>query len=133
MNRNNTTQRTTVFFDGGCLLCSREIAHYQRLDSSRRLRWVDITQQPESMTAAGLSAGDAVARFHVLDRHGVWQTGAWGFLVMWRELPGYRWLARLISVTHSVSLLDVPYRWFARRRLSSRCGDACSLPQVRES
>ena len=32
----------TVFFDGACPICSREIAHYRRRDSEGRLRLVDI-------------------------------------------------------------------------------------------
>lgn len=125
--------RPVVFFDGGCPLCSREIAHYRRLDSARRLRWVDITREPQALADAGLGGYDAMALFHVLDRDGRWQTGAWGFVTLWAELPGYRWLARLINVTRTAALLDVPYRWFARRRLRSRCGESCSLPSEADS
>ena len=120
--------RPTVFFDGGCPLCSREIAHYRRLDTVQHVHWVDITREPQALERVGLDGGAAMARFHLLDRCGVWQTGAWGFVAMWAELPGYRWLARFVTATRTTALLDVPYRWFARRRLRQRCDDNCSLP-----
>ena len=38
--------RPMVFYDGGCPLCRREIAHYRRIDSAERLRWVDALNEP---------------------------------------------------------------------------------------
>ena len=41
----------TVFYDGGCALCSKEIAHYVRLDRVRqRMRWIDITRNEHRLT-----------------------------------------------------------------------------------
>ena len=120
--------RPAVFFDGGCPLCMREIAHYRRLDRDGQIEWVDITRRPEQLAAHGLSLYTAMARFHVLDSRGVWQTGAWGFNEMWSHLPYYRWLARLLSALRLISLLDKAYAGFARWRLRSRCGaDGCRL------
>ena len=31
-----------MFYDGGCPLCSREVAHYRRLDRRNNVSWVDI-------------------------------------------------------------------------------------------
>ena len=45
--------RPMVFYDGGCPLCRREIAHYRRIDSTGSLRWVDaMTEQEGSKEAA---------------------------------------------------------------------------------
>jgi predicted DCC family thiol-disulfide oxidoreductase YuxK len=118
--------RTTVFYDGGCPLCRREIEHYQRRDRSGELAWVDITQDRLSLDAHGLSPGIAMARLHVLDGQGRWQIGAWGFAAIWERLPGYRWLARLVRGLHLIPLIDAAYRPFARWRLSRRCsGGTC--------
>ena len=40
--------RPVVFYDGGCPLCRREIAHYQRIDRERRIQWTDIQQEPHT-------------------------------------------------------------------------------------
>ena len=56
-----------VFFDGGCPLCRREIAHYRRIDSAQRLCWVDAASEPEALSRHGLSLEAAMAELHVLD------------------------------------------------------------------
>ena len=113
--------RPRVFFDGGCPLCMREIAHYRRLDSSRALVWIDITREPEQLEAHGMSLSLAMSYFHVLDSSGIWRRGAWGFHEIWSHLPYYRQLARLLSLLKLLPLLDRAYALFARRRLRSRC------------
>ena len=44
-----------VFFDGGCPLCRREIAHYRRIDTAQRLCWVDAASEPEALQRHGVS------------------------------------------------------------------------------
>ena len=111
----------TVFYDGQCPLCSREIAHYRGLRGADNLRWVDITRDHEALTEHGLDYETAMARFHVRDAAGIWQTGAWGFAELWSNLPAYRWLAYLLRTIRLLPLLDRVYVVFARRRRRSTC------------
>jgi len=120
-----------VFFDGGCPLCRREIAHYLGLKSAENLVWIDISTDSETLAKHQLVHADAMARLHVLDTSGNWQTGAWGFAELWSHLSGYRWLARLLRLPGLLPLLDRVYNVFARRRLRQRCNDDngnCNLP-----
>jgi predicted DCC family thiol-disulfide oxidoreductase YuxK len=118
--------RTTVFYDGACPMCRREIAHYRRLRGADRLCWIDIAGDPAPLADHGLDRAAAMARFHVLDRHGQWQTGAWGFAELWAQLPAYRWLAGTLRGLRLLPLLDLLYGRFARWRLQRRCdGGAC--------
>lgn len=121
-----TITRPTVFYDGGCQLCRREIAHYQRLDRCANLHWVDITDDAEVMARHGLQYQTAMARFHVLDRQGRWHTGAWGFAEMWLHLPGYRLLARILRNAGALPLLDRAYTLFAGWRARRRCDNRCT-------
>ena len=34
--------QVTLFWDGGCPLCRREIAYYKTLDANGQVDWVDI-------------------------------------------------------------------------------------------
>jgi len=120
--------RATVFFDGGCPLCSREIAHYRKLDRNEELQWVDITVETELVKQLGLDHESLMQRFHVRDTRGNMVTGAWGFAEMWAHLPYYRWLSRFLRFTRLLPALDLLYSRFARWRVRKRCEDRCLLP-----
>lgn len=112
-----------VFYDGACPLCRREISHYRRLRGAERLSWIDISEDQAALDACGLSRESAMARLHVLDAAGHWQTGARGFAELWSHLTGYRRLAGFLRHTGALPLLDGAYSLFARWRLKSR-GDS---------
>lgn len=120
---NGPDTRTTMFYDGSCPLCRREVAHYRRLDRDGRVHWQDIAADPTPLKPHGVSAEQAMRRLHALDADGRLVSGAWAFAAIWRELPGYRWLARLVSTLHLLPLIDALYRRFARWRYTRRCRD----------
>jgi predicted DCC family thiol-disulfide oxidoreductase YuxK len=122
--------KTTMFFDGGCPLCSREVAHYRRLDRGSRILWVDITDHPETLSEYGIAYGTAMERLHALDEDGQVVSGVPAFVAVWRQLPGYRHLARVVEGLGVVPVLDWLYTRFASWRLKRRCRDgACDLPR----
>ena len=44
--------RLTVFYDGGCAVCSREIGFYQRLRGADQFYWVDVAHcEPAALGA----------------------------------------------------------------------------------
>ena len=116
----NRSPAVRVFYDGACPLCRREIAHYRRLRGADRLDWVDIARDDAALRDHGLRREQAMARMHVLDATGRWQTGVWAFVELWSYLPGYHWLARILLNTGTLPLLDRGYARFARWRLQGR-------------
>ncbi len=64
----------TVYFDGSCPLCRREIAVYRRLPQAASIRWVDVSAGAE--LGSQLSCAQAMARFHVRDSQGRLYSGA---------------------------------------------------------
>ena len=111
----------TVLFDGGCPLCSREIAHYQKMTSLKPIHWVDITQDTTLLKQVGIKREDAMAEFHVLDDSGKIHKGADGFVVVWQALPYFRWLASLCQTLHLLPLMRWGYAHFARWHYRRRC------------
>jgi 3-demethoxyubiquinol 3-hydroxylase len=104
----------TVFYDGGCPLCRREIGLYQGLCATEAVRWHDVhAQAPDP---AVLSSAQAMARFHVRDAQGQLFSGAAAFVVLWRALPGWRWLARVAALPGALPLMEWSYRGFLRVR-----------------
>jgi len=59
-----------VFFDGGCPLCRREVAHYRFLDRRNRVGWIDISRAADLLLQYGIDRGAAMRRLHALDERG---------------------------------------------------------------
>jgi predicted DCC family thiol-disulfide oxidoreductase YuxK len=118
-----------MFYDGGCPLCRREVAHYRRLDREGRVDWLDIHAQPEVLAEIGVSPAQAMERLHARDPEGRVHVGAPAFAVVWDALPYYRWLARLVRGLRLLPLLDWAYTRFAAWRFRRRCAEgACTPP-----
>ena len=120
--------QVTMFYDGGCPLCSREVAHYGRLDHEGRIQWLDIHANPGVVESIGVEYTEAMTRLHVRDRAGEIQTGVWAFAAIWDELPYYRWLARTLRFLRLLPALDLAYTRFARWRLRRRGCTAATCP-----
>lgn len=87
----------TIYYDGSCPLCRREIAFYRRLPAAAQLDWVDVSAGNTPL-GAGLSCEAAMRRFHVRDANGQLLSGGAAFARLWRALPGWRvlgWCVRL--------------------------------------
>ena len=123
--------RPTVFYDGQCPLCSREINHYRRLRGADRLDWVDITQDDEMLRVHGLQKETAMASFHVRDAAGNWHIGARAFIELWSHLPGYNRLSRGLRALRLVPALDWIYTRFASWRLQHRCSNTSCNTGIR--
>ena len=102
----------TVYFDGACPVCSREIAAYRSQAGADQCIWVDASVCPDAALGAGLSREAALARFHVRRADGVLVDGMSGFVALWRALPRFAWLGRLASIGPVPRLLEMVYRVF---------------------
>lgn len=107
---------TTVWFDGACPVCSREIAFYQGRDGADRLRFVDIARCGDDALPPGIGREEALARFHVSDGSGAVRSGAAGFAALWRALPGFALAGRIASLPGVVHALELGYRLFLKAR-----------------
>ncbi len=108
----------SVYYDGGCPLCRAEIDHYRRCEGADRVRFVDVGPgAAASALGAGLDREAALRRFHVRDAQGRLVSGAAAFARLWRTLPGWRWLGRLVDlrvlgIRPILPLAEVAYRAF---------------------
>ena len=73
---NSQDPSLTVFYDGACPLCDREIAFYRSRRGAERVSWVDLTASTHETIAPGLSRQAALARFHLHGYQGWWEDGA---------------------------------------------------------
>lgn len=93
------TKDLRIYYDGGCPLCRAEIDHYRRCAGAERLDFVDVGRDAHAPDLGpGLDREAALARFHVRDGEGRLVSGAAAFARLWRTLPGWRWLGRLVDL-----------------------------------
>lgn len=111
----------TVFYDGGCNLCNREIRHYKRLDRMHQIQWVDILSSLNSLADYDLTFEDAMSELHAIRGNGEIISGVDAFIAIWETLLEYRWLAAAASLPPVKYLLELVYPKFARWRFKRRC------------
>ena len=106
----------TVYFDGSCPLCAREIAFYRRCRGGDRLDWVDVSELPDGEIAAGLSKSAALRRFHVKEPDGRILSGGLAFAHLWSALSALRPVGRIFRIPPLAWLLELGYRLFLSLR-----------------
>lgn len=105
--------RVTVWFDGACPLCRREIALMRRLDRRGHVRFVDATGDGDSCP---LDRATLLARFHAQEDGGAILSGAAAFAAMWRAVPLLRPLGLLARWRPALAALEWLYGRFLRVR-----------------
>lgn len=106
----------TVYFDGTCPLCRREIAHYQRRASGADIQWIDASACDDGALGNGLTRAAALSRLHVRAADGSLVSGAAAFAAIWARVPGYGWAASVASRRPMLRLLEMAYSGFLRLR-----------------
>ena len=111
-----------VFYDGGCLVCSREIAAYKKMGSSREIHWTDVNAGHDRFIAKGVTRESALRRFHVLTPDGTMLVGVDAFHALWAVLPTTKLLAFALGNGYIRQFAKPFYevfatiRWMFRRR-----------------
>lgn len=106
----------TIYYDGSCPLCRREIAFYRRNPDASQLVWHDVSvnflANDDANLGPGLNCQRAMAYFHVRDAEGQLFEGGAAFARLWRELRGWRLAGRLFSVWPFSWAINVGYKLF---------------------
>ena len=110
------TARPTVYYDGGCPVCSREVQLYKAGGGSASFVWVDVTQVDEAALGPGLTRDAALARMHVRRADGTMVSGAAAFAEIWQAMPGLRWFGRLLAIRPFGALAEPGYSLFLLAR-----------------
>jgi predicted DCC family thiol-disulfide oxidoreductase YuxK len=108
----STDPRVTVWYDGACPLCLREIALMRRLDRRGAIRFVAVQESRD----CPLDPATLLARFHAQEPGRPLVSGAAAFAAMWRAIPLLRPFGLLAQVPPVRWLLDRLYVGFLRIR-----------------
>ncbi|WP_158772603.1 thiol-disulfide oxidoreductase DCC family protein [Cobetia sp. L2A1] len=105
----------TLYHDGKCPLCQREVAWLSRHPRRERVNSVDIRDEKFSPEALGLTFKTMMGRLHVQDARGEWYVGMDASRALYAVL-GYRRLVRISLLPGLRPGMDMSYRFFARHR-----------------
>lgn len=106
----------TVYFDGKCGLCAKEIAHYARIAPDGVFRWVDITVDPDAFIARGFRVSEGLKLLHAQREDERMHVGVDAFILIWQQLPRWQWLAIFAALPVIRPIANYSYAWFARWR-----------------
>ena len=123
------TPQTEVLYNGACPICRREVDTYRRIAEREGLeiRFHDLNGT--DLAGWGISADQARRRLH-LREGGAVLAGLPAFVALWRRMPGFGWLARLVGLPGLRWLAEAVYeralapalagldRWRRRRGVS---------------
>lgn len=110
------TARPAVYYDGGCPLCSAEIATYRNCRGADAIDWIDVSAPADGgdcgIVAPGLTRQDALRRFHMRRADGTLVSGGAAFAELWACLPALSWAGRIARRRPFRVLLEAAYRVF---------------------
>ena len=105
----------TVYYDGACSLCRRQMARYRERDQRARLLFQDITDHQFHAGRYGLDIGELQRAIHVVDRAGRVARGADAVVWIWWA-TGSRLLPILMRIPGINILAKRLYKLVARGR-----------------
>lgn len=115
---------TRVLYNADCPVCSFEINHYAAYARRQALPLGFEDLNTDDLADWGLTRDQAAQRLYVL-KDGTLYSGIPAFLLLWQDMPRYRWLARLVGLpgirqiacfVYDRMLAPLIYRWHLRRQ-----------------
>ena len=115
---------TRVLYNAECPVCNFEITHYANYSAKTGLpiRFDDLNS--DALADWELDADTAARRLYML-KDGALYSGIPAFILLWQDMPRYRWLARIVAlpgvhrlacITYDHILAPLIYRWHLRRK-----------------
>jgi predicted DCC family thiol-disulfide oxidoreductase YuxK len=110
------SEKTKVYFDGDCYVCSLEMQHYSKNKGACDLQLVDISQKGFSAETEGLDPKRIHDAFHVRSADGRLIEGVDAFREIWKQLPGYGWAYKVSGFPPIHLMMRMGYGVFRRIR-----------------
>tara|TARA_B100000902_G_scaffold96303_1_gene98973 strand:- start:286 stop:663 length:378 start_codon:yes stop_codon:yes gene_type:complete len=111
--------KTTVLFNGDCEICSKEICVYQSYGASKELP-IDFRDINDTdLDSFGLTREETARQLHVIKDSELF-VGVKAFIVLWNEMPKYRFLAKIFSLPGMEKIAQLFYYHLISRYLYKR-------------
>ena len=89
--------RTRALYNGDCPVCDKEMCHYARYSSKAGMPLAFEDLNKVDLNDWGVTADEATRLMHVM-HEGTLYVGLDALLILWEQMPRYRWIAWLIKV-----------------------------------
>ena len=96
-----------VFFNNSCSICRAEINLYKK-EQVEGIDWVDITHNKKAEAETKKKDKSLLRRLHV-KKDGKIYEGAEAFLLIWKKIPKYRFLFKILSLPIIFNLFSMLY------------------------
>jgi len=100
-----------VYFNNSCKICKTEIDLYKK-ENIQEIDWIDITNNNSAELETSKDKKQLLRRLHVKDGDKIIQ-GAAAFLVVWKKIPKYRILYRILKLPIIFNLFSLFYEVIA--------------------
>ena len=118
MNDHNVPY-TIVLFNGDCKICSKEICVYQTYGAGRELPIDFMDINAIDLAPFGLTRNETARQLHVIKNYELFK-GVKAFVVLWNEMPRYRFLAKIFSLPWVTDVAQFFYYHIIARYLYAR-------------
>ena len=83
------------YFNNSCKICRAEINHYKKINKT--ISWADVITDRNVFHETKKSKKELIRRLHI-KRDNKILSGLDAFLIVWREIPRYRILAKFVAI-----------------------------------
>ena len=84
-----------MYFNNSCKICRTEINLYKK-QNIKNIEWVDITDNEIAEIETQKDAKSLLRRLHIKDGKNIIE-GAEAFLLIWKNIPKYRFLYKILK------------------------------------
>jgi len=116
MNNMETEQKLKVYYDGLCVLCSKEMDHYKRQKGADLISFLDICAKDFDAAKEGVDPIQVHKIMHARRIDGTLATRVDAFIEIWSVLPKYNRAAQFAKNPLVRKGLDFGYSLFAKVR-----------------
>ena len=96
-----------VYYNNSCKICKAEIDLYKK-ENINEIDWIDITDNYSAELETFKNSKQLLRRLHVKDGDKIIQ-GAEAFLVLWKKIPKYRFLYKILKLPIIFTLFSIIY------------------------
>ena len=106
------SRKVMVYYDGLCIICSKEIDHYRKARGADQIDFIDICAPTFDPKSNGLDPKAVHKVMHVRGADGTLATEVDAFIEIWKTLPGYRPLAKIAGFKFVRFFMNIGYHLF---------------------